>query len=192
MSDKWKRLVFTVMFSLFATATAAALMYLLPVMIYIGYQTQIPSILEGFALGALLFSIAGTFVGMYTSRPAIHGLIISIILAVILTLVYRSTGVASDSDLTIGSFASQSFSLLFAAMFQNFLPGQKRIKSAGISVAIFTGLNVFFFLVIAVLYLILGQAYLPNTIFYLEILCAAIGIIALFLFFKSGKKAESS
>ncbi len=192
MRDKRIRIVFTVLFSLFATATAAMLMYLLPVMAYIGYQTQIPNLFEGFALGVIVFSIAGTFLGMYTKRPAVYGLIISIILVVLLAVIYRSTGITNNGDLTIGAFASQSFSSFFASMFQHFLPSEKKFGAAAGTVGIFTGLNVFFFLVIAVIYLFMGQAYLPDTIFYLEILCAALGLIAVFLFSRSGKKVESS
>ena len=51
----------SVLFSLFATSVATVLLYFLPVLDYVGYQTQIPDILLGYAVGALLFSSAGRF-----------------------------------------------------------------------------------------------------------------------------------
>ena len=191
MKTLWKRIVFTVMFSLFATATASVFMYLLPVLYYIGYQTQIPAILIGYALGALLFSIAGTLVALFAKKPILYGLVSSVLLAAALSVAYRLTGVTTDNDLILGALASQSFALFYATMFQYFQSERRKILAAGISVAAFTLLNITFFLATALIYLYLGQAYLPNIVVYLEVICGAIGAIALVLFFNSKAKPQA-
>lgn len=189
MKVMWTRILFTVMFSVFATATASVFMYLLPVLNYIGYQTQIPDILIGYAIGAVLFSIAGTAVGLYARRPIIYGLAASIILAAAFSVAYRITGITTDSDLILGSFASQSFALFYASMFQHFRSENRKGVAAGVSVAIFSVLNILFFLVTAVIYLELGQAYLPNIVVYLELLCAVLGVVALALLLRPGNNS---
>ena len=185
-------MVFTGLFSLFATSAAAAFLYLLPVLAYIGYQSQIPDILIGYALGALLFSIAGTALGLYTKRPALYGLIASIVLALLLTLAYRMTGITNYTDLIIGSFASQSFAVFFTALFQYFQAERKKISAAFVSVMVFTLLNIVIFLAMAVVYLDFGQAYLPNLVFYLEALCAVLGLAVILMFLFRRPQAQPS
>lgn len=182
MKSTLTRLVFTGLFSLFATATASVFLYLLPVLAYIGYQSQIPDILLGYAAGALLFSIAGTLVGIFTKRPALYGFVASALLAAILAFAYRMTGVTDNTDLIIGSLASQSFALFFSALFQYFQSEKRRFMAAGVSVVVFTLLNVVIFLATALIYLDFGQAYLPNIVFYLEAVCAALGLLVIVLF----------
>ena len=174
--------MFTVLFSLFATATATVFMYILPVLYYIGYQTQIPDILIGYAMGAVLFSVAGTALGLYTRRPVAYGLAASVVFAAALSVAYRLTGVTSNSDLILGSLASQSFAVLYAAMFQHFSSEKRKGLTAGTSVALFAALNIVIFLGTALVYLDTGQAYLPNIVVYLELICGSLGIIALVLF----------
>ena len=191
MKTLWKRIVFTLLFSLFATATASMFMYLLPVLSYIGYQTQIPAILIGYALGALIFSIAGTSLSFYTKRPMIYGLVASLLLSAVLSVSYRLTGITTDNDLILGAFASQSFALFYASMFQDFKSEGRKLLAAGISVAVFTLFNITIFLATALIYLELGQAYLPNIVVYLEAICGILGAIALILFLNSSGKPQA-
>ncbi len=192
MKSSLTRMVFTGLFSLFATSAAAVFLYLLPVLAYIGYQSQIPDILIGYALGAFLFSIAGTSFGLFTKRPALYGLIASIALAVILTLAYRMTGITNYSDLIIGSFASQSFAVFFTALFQYFRSERRKIAAALVSAVVFTLLNIVIFLAMAVAYLDFGQAYLPNIVFYLEALCAVLGLAVILMFLLRRPQAKPS
>lgn len=192
MKNHLARLLFTILFSLFATATASAMLYILPVLAYIGYQTQIPEILIGYSIGALVFSSIGTVIALYSDRPVIYGFIASIFLALVLSVAYRMTGVTANSDLIIGSLASQSFAIFYSTLFQNFRSEKRKWAAAGTSVVIFTLLNIVIFLAIALIYLDLGQAYLPNIVAYLEIMCAVIGLLVLVLFFMSGKRPQAS
>lgn len=182
MRSTLTRLVLTVLFSLFATSVATVLLYFLPVLDYVGYQTQIPDILIGYAIGALLFSSAGTAVGLFTRRPVLYGLVASAVLAVVLAFAYRMTGITDNRDLIIGAFASQSFALFFSALFQYFRSDKRKLVAAGISVLVFTLLNVVIFLAMALIYLDFGQAYLPNILVSLETLCAVLGLAVIILF----------
>lgn len=192
MRTPWKRIVFTLLFSLFATATASVFMYLLPVLAYIGYQTQVTDILIGYAAGALAFSIAGTILSLYAKRPFLYGFIASIAFAAVFSVAYRLTGITAYSDLILGAFASQSFAVFYATLFQHFRPEKGKGLAAGTSVAIFTILNILFFLATALLYLELGQAYLPDIVVWLETICAVLGIVALLLFMNGVAKQQPS
>lgn len=191
MKENTVRLLFTVIFSVLSTSVATVTLYTLPVLYYAGYQSQVPFIILGFLLGALLFSIVGTVLTYYVKKPIIPGLVISVVIGAALILFYKLSGVVDNMDLLVGSMASESFAVFFATMFQSYpKPGGSKLM-AGISIAVFTLLNTLIFVVTAEIYLTLGQEYLPNIIVYFELMVAVVAAITLLLFARPVKNEET-
>lgn len=181
------RITFTLIFSLLSVSVAFVTLYLLSVIYYTGYSTEVPPIIEGVLSGSLVFSSLGTLLAYRVKRPALAGLIISTVLVIPLGIFFSLSMPTSNLDLFIGTLSSQAFAIFFASMFQSYprVPG-KLIPV--VSIAIFTFLSVLIFLATAELYLMLGQAYLPNIVVYMEMLVAVIGSISLLILAKPGKR----
>ncbi len=176
------RMMFTIIFAVIATALASVMMYTLPVLYYVGYQTQIPSLIIGFLAGALLFSAVGTILTYTTSKPVIAGLIVSIVLVTVLVVVYKMSGPVNDLDLMLGSISSQSFAVFFATMYQSAPKPRTSLLHAAVAVVVFTVITVVLFLITAVIYLAYGQSFLPNIVVDLEILAAVLAAIVLLVY----------
>lgn len=176
------RMMFTIIFAVIATALASVLMYTLPVLYYVGYQTQIPYLIIGFLAGALIFSSVGTVLTYVTKKPVMIGLSISIILLVVLVVLYKMSGPVNDLDLMIGSISSQSFAVFFASMYQSAPKPRAGLLPTVVAVVAFTVITVVLFLMTALIYLAYGQSFLPNIVVDLEILAAVLAAIILLVY----------
>lgn len=166
------KLIFTVLFALLSTALASVLMYTLPVLDYIGSGTQVIPLLMGFMLGTVVFSIIGAILALYTQKPVILGLVFSLISLISLGLFFRLSGPETDLDILIGSFSTQSFAILFSSMIQG-IPGvNHRKRGVVFSLILFDFSSLLIFMGTAVIYLIYGQAFLPNIVVYIELIAA--------------------
>lgn len=191
MKERGTRILITVIFSLLSTAVSSVAMYLLPVLYFTGYVSEIPPVIIGFVSGALIFTSIGTALTYWSGQAVKIGLVISVILMIILGVAYRIHGPVDNLGLVIGAIASQSFSLFFATMFQSYPePGIKK-SDAAYSIVIFTLLNFFLFVVTAGLYAFLGEEYLPNIIAYLELATAVVLSITLLFLVKIRGKPQS-
>ncbi len=176
------RLLFTLIFSVISTALASVLLYTLPVLYYVGYQTQILPLMIGFVVGTLVFSIIGTVLTYLTGKAVIISLIASIILLTILVVFYKMSGPVDNFDLMVGAMSSQSFTVFFSAMFQSAPRPRTSRFHAALALVVYTLVTVLLFLVTALIYLEYGQAFLPNIVIDLEILAAVVSAIALLVY----------
>lgn len=191
MKERGTGILLTLIFSLLATAVASVAMYLLPVIYFTGYESEIPPVILGFVLGAVIFSSIGTMLTYWFKQAVRIGLIISVIIMVVLGTVYKLHGPVDNTGLIIGSLTSQSFSLFFATMFQSYPAPHLQKSTAAFSILIFTLVNFFLFVITAGLYAVLGEEYLPNIIAYLEMVTSVIlAITLLFLVKIRGKNME--
>lgn len=190
MRNGIKAVGFAALFAVLSTAVASVILYTLPVIEYAGYQTQIPFIIIGLLSGALIFSVTGTAIARYGKRPELYGTVFSVIISTVLFVIYKLSGPVSNLDLAMGAIASESFGIMFAAIFQApFMHATRRYVPA-FSVVLYTLINVVLFLATAELYLDFGQAFLPYIIASLEVAAALISAsVILGLKFVSNRKA---
>lgn len=178
------RLLFTLIFSVISTALASVMLYTFPVLDYVGYQTQIEPVLIGFIAGALLFSTVGTLLTFLIRKPVSVGLYVSLALLVGLGVFYRITGPTDNFDIFVGALATQSFSLFFATMFQSAPEPRGNKLHAVISIVLFTIVSLILFVITAGIYIVYGQAFLPNIIVYFEVIAAVLSAIMLLVYLR--------
>lgn len=192
MKENSIRILLTLTFSLLATAVSSVAMYILPVIYFTGYVSEIPPVILGFVSGAIVFSSLGTIL-TYRIRQAVRaGLVLSIIIMAVMVTLYRLHGPVDNLGLVLGSIASQSFSLFFATMFQSYPEPGIAKKSAVFSIVVFALVNFFLFVITAGIYAVLGEEYLPNIIAYLELVTAVILAIIILYLVKTGKNNRTS
>lgn len=187
MKNGTLRMAFTVLFAVLSAAVAFVSLYLLQVIYYVGYSTEVPPIIESVLFGSLVFSLIGTLIAYRVKHPAATGLVVSVVLASVFAVVFRLSGQVSNTDLFVGTLSSQAFAVFFASMFQSYPKVKSRILPV-LSVAVFTVLSVLIFILTAEFYLRLGQAYLPNIVVYVELAVTVMSAISLLLFARPQKR----
>ena len=145
------------------TSLAGLILYISPVLSYVGSVDQIPIIIEGLLTGALFSSMAGFFLSFVSKVQKIN-LILSIIISVlsfsIIMIIYFIDTPLPNSSVFLGSFASESFIMVFIEMYYGstgYTSAKKRFFSS-ILMLIF---NILVFIIIAFIYLDFGESDFP-------------------------------
>ena len=167
--------LFLFVLALVNTSLAGLILYIGPVLSYVGSVDQIPIIIEGLLSGALFSSILGfllSFVSRVQKINMILAIIISFLAFSIAMAVYFIDGPLPNSSVFLGSFASESFIMIFIAIFYEATGYDKAKKRFFSSILMFI-FNILVFVIVAVIYLALGQSdfpYILETIIVVSIL----------------------
>ena len=145
------------------TSLAGLILYISPVLSYVGSVDQIPIIIEGLLSGAIVSSIFGFILSFIPHRLNIKvtlSIIFSLLIFTILTTIYFIDSPLPNSSVFLGSFASESFIMVFVVMFY-VSTGNATVKNRLFSAVLMFIFNVLVFIMVAIIYLSLGQSDFP-------------------------------
>ena len=158
------------------TSLAGLILYISPVLSYVGSVDQIPIIIEGLLSGAIFSSIFGFILSFIPHRLNIKvtlSIILSLLIFSILMTIYFIDSPLPNSSVFLGSFASESFIMVFVVMFY-VSTGNATVKNRLFSAVLMFIFNVLVFIMVAIIYLSLGQSdfpYILETIIVVSIIC---------------------
>jgi hypothetical protein len=158
------------------TSLAGLILYISPVLSYVGSVDQIPIIIEGLLSGAIFSSIFGFILSFIPHRLNIKvtlSIILSLLIFSILMTIYFIDSPLPNSSVFLGSFASESFIMVFVVMFY-VSTGNATVKNRFFSAVLMFIFNVLVFIMVAIIYLSLGQSdfpYILETIIVVSIIC---------------------
>ncbi len=158
------------------TSLAGLILYISPVLSYVGSVDQIPIIIEGLLSGAIVSSIFGFILSFIPHRLNIKvtlSIILSLLIFSILMTIYFIDSPLPNSSVFLGSFASESFIMVFVVMFY-VSTGNATVKNRFFSAVLMFIFNVLVFIMVAIIYLSLGQSdfpYILETIIVVSIIC---------------------
>ena len=145
------------------TSLAGLILYISPVLSYVGSVDQIPIIIEGLLSGAIVSSIFGFILSFIPHRLNIKvtlSIILSLLIFSILMTIYFIDSPLPNSSVFLGSFASESFIMVFVVMFY-VSTGNATVKNRLFSAVLMFIFNVLVFIMVAIIYLSLGQSDFP-------------------------------
>ena len=145
------------------TSLAGLILYIFPVLSYVGSVDQIPIIIEGLLSGAIVSSIFGFILSFIPHRLNIKvtlSIILSLLIFSILMTIYFIDSPLPNSSVFLGSFASESFIMVFVVMFY-VSTGNATVKNRLFSAVLMFIFNVLVFIMVAIIYLSLGQSDFP-------------------------------
>ncbi|MHB8361884.1 MAG: hypothetical protein ACYDAO_06935 [Thermoplasmataceae archaeon] len=177
------RFTFLIILSIISTSIAGIILYLTPILSHIGSVEQIPFIIEGLLIGALLSSILGFIIevtiNVHKKLKVYFYLAASFGMFLIFIISYYIENPLQNISVFLGSMSSESFLMVFLFFFYNSI-GQSSKKFKAISAATFFGLNFIIFIIVALVYESLGEADFPYIIEALNLI--SIGLLLWFWF----------
>lgn len=156
--------LFLFVLSMVNTSIAGLVLYISPVLSYVGSVDQIPLIMEGLLSGALISSFAGFFIWLFAGSK--QKILLSLSLAYSLILfaatmsIYFIDGPLPNSSVFIGSFASESFLTIFLGVFYTTVNSTSPKWHISTAILMFL-FNLLVFIIIALVYMSLGQSDFP-------------------------------
>ncbi len=155
--------LFLFVLALVNTSLAGLILYIGPVLSYVGSVDQIPIIIEGLLTGAIFSSIIGyllSFASRVQKINVILSIIISFLAFSIAMAVYFIDSPLPNSSVFLGSFASESFIMIFIAIFYE-ATGYGTPKKRFFSSILMFIFNILVFVIVAGIYLVLGESDFP-------------------------------